>query len=424
MGIVCGSNVIKAYRTAVAVPTGYADPTLLLAATAQAADLTAYAVFNVPNQAAGYSYLDPVSGIRVTKITSSVYPVANSWATHDYSEFGPFQSGAWGSLLDQHTIQIRNSTGTPYLIDFRRGGTLSNSRALTGNFAPVLDVALCFSNDPATPQIMYVVNSGGTLRKINTATMTEVVSGFFPKTGFSDAGYPNLSVDKSDIQFSGMRSSGSIAVAWRSTDDRYITETPPGLNEPHMERDGQYVALIDNNQHVYSWDTNTDTVVDLGVNYNNNYFQHNASPRGFWFAADSTAGVPGFFNYINPYNGNTRTQTAGLGGFNHHSGNFVNDSLLPGSSLLKQWIAGSRYEPPGSPPGGWANHALGFVRLDGSDSRLICHSYNAGTYPATLSYGELPFAQPSPDGRIVVFNSNMEVTGVRSDVFVAEIPLR
>jgi len=58
------------------------------------------------------------------------------------------------------------------------------------------------------------------------------------------------------------------------------------------------------------------------------------------------------------------------------------------------------------------------VRSDGSDARLVVHHYSASpTYYAD------PFAQPSPDGKVVIFNSNMNGSG-RYDLFVAEIPLR
>jgi hypothetical protein len=62
--------------------------------------------------------------------------------------------------------------------------------------------------------------------------------------------------------------------------------------------------------------------------------------------------------------------------------------------------------------------AIGVVRSDGSDARLLAHHYSAN--PA---YFADPFAQASPDGHVVIFNSNMNGSG-RYDLFVAEVPLR
>ena len=65
------------------------DPTLLPIATIAQIPLTsAYGALNVLSRAAGSSYLDPVTGATVYKITASTFPAsAGSWG-HDYSEGG------------------------------------------------------------------------------------------------------------------------------------------------------------------------------------------------------------------------------------------------------------------------------------------------------------------------------------------------
>ncbi len=64
-------------------------------------------------------------------------------------------------------------------------------------------------------------------------------------------------------------------------------------------------------------------------------------------------------------------------------------------------------------------YAIGLQKSDGSDQRLLAHHY--GVVP--MSYYQTPWAQPSPDGKVVIFNSNMNGSG-RYDLFVAEVPLR
>ena len=62
--------------------------------------------------------------------------------------------------------------------------------------------------------------------------------------------------------------------------------------------------------------------------------------------------------------------------------------------------------------------SIGLVRSDGSDARLLLHHYSINPV-----YFADPFGKPSPDGRVVIFNSNMNGSG-RYDLFVAEMPLR
>src|SRR5258705_12995475 len=63
-------------------------------------------------------------------------------------------------------------------------------------------------------------------------------------------------------------------------------------------------------------------------------------------------------------------------------------------------------------------HAIGVQRSDGSDQRLLLHHYSANPGP---SYWAIPWGTPSPDGKVVIFNSNMNGAG-RYDLFVAEMP--
>src|SRR5213594_671217 len=106
------------------------DPTLLPVASKQAPDTAAYRALNVANQPAGFSYNDPVTGVKVWKVTSSSVPAANSGAGHDYSD-GPNEvSLGWGANHNTHTILIRSDQFPHYVVDFTRGVGLSNYRQL------------------------------------------------------------------------------------------------------------------------------------------------------------------------------------------------------------------------------------------------------------------------------------------------------
>src|SRR6266550_507053 len=68
---------------------GTPDPTLLPVATTLQAPLTAaYDALNVPAIAAGGSYLDPTTGVKVFKVTSATFPTTSANWGHDYAEGG------------------------------------------------------------------------------------------------------------------------------------------------------------------------------------------------------------------------------------------------------------------------------------------------------------------------------------------------
>src|SRR2546426_9765432 len=110
VAVACGLAPIGCERT----PTGssgpsgaIADPTLLPVASGQAPSPAAYDALLVANQPAGFSYNDPVTNVKIWKVTSSVVPAANTSAGHDYADGGNRASLGWGSSSNTHTILIR-----------------------------------------------------------------------------------------------------------------------------------------------------------------------------------------------------------------------------------------------------------------------------------------------------------------------------
>jgi hypothetical protein len=65
--------------------------------------------------------------------------------------------------------------------------------------------------------------------------------------------------------------------------------------------------------------------------------------------------------------------------------------------------------------------AVALLRLDGSDARLVCHHYSLD---AEERYEAMPKATISPDGKLVMFSSNMNDSDGRIDVFAAEVPVQ
>src|SRR6266850_6209558 len=65
------------YADAVAVGS-IVDPLLLPAATGQPTDFTAYNALNVSGMTPGQTYLDPVTGVTIVKLTTASSPVAGA----------------------------------------------------------------------------------------------------------------------------------------------------------------------------------------------------------------------------------------------------------------------------------------------------------------------------------------------------------
>jgi hypothetical protein len=167
---------------------GKANPLALPVATVTQKPLpNAYTLLNVPGLAAGGSYVDPVTGVKVYKLTSATFPAAASSWGHDYSEGGDEISlphtGTTRSVL------VRNlQTNAWWLLDFTPGTGVSKPRQLTGNLAPRMDICFTFSNNPATPYFAYVANSA-TIRRFDVRSMLEVPGDGWPITS-QDASVP------------------------------------------------------------------------------------------------------------------------------------------------------------------------------------------------------------------------------------------
>jgi len=393
------------------------DPTLLPVASAQAPNVAAYNALNVPGQPAGFSYNDPTTSVKVWKVTSSTVPAPNTGAGHDYAD-GPNQvSLGWGANNDTHTILIRGDGMAYYLVDFTRGVGFSNYRLLT--VQPRMDCAATFSSVAGQERILYIMTNSQLVR-YNTATMSVQNTGYFP---LSQTFQTWLQQDKNDVWFVGMVNA-TTAFAWNSQTNQYLTDGETWLNEPRLERDGRYVVLTSGTGTVRVWDLSNNT---LGPVQSVSSFFHNADLRGQWVHTNTNFSAP-FGQVRQVVSGGALSappttillQSAGAGF--HQAGNWVQSDADLGGDLTRQWsfISGFNYSNPSWESSLLWQEAIGVQRSDGSDRRLLLHHYDP---QIPLVYFSLPFGMPSPDGKVVIFNSNMNGSG-RYDLFVAEVPLR
>jgi hypothetical protein len=357
-----------------------------------------------------------VTQVKVWKVTSSTVPMANPGAGHDYSD-GPNEvSLGWGPNNNTHTILIgaAQGTGNYYLVDFTRGVGFSNYRRLP--VQPARDLCFTFSNLPSQPRIAYIL-TGSQVVRFNTATMATENTGFFP---LNQGLQGWLQHDKNDGWFVGLVNA-TTAFAWNSQTNQYLTHVEAWLNEARLERDGRYIALTNTNSTFRLWDLATGTFGPTQSDPINFWLGHNADLRGQWVSTDVNASAPFDLDRYYPSGGQivkTRFLNNSAGSGVHHSGAWVQSDADLGGNLNKQWSVMSGVENSAFTATALWKQGIGIVRSDGSDARLIVHHYSANP-----TYFADPFAQPSPDGKVVIFNSNMNGTG-RYDLFIAEMPLR
>ena len=467
------------------------DPAQLQTASRQTAQWQSYAGRTL---AAGGSYNDPVTGVRVWKLTSSSVPLANAGMMHMYSS-GPVQISRRQASGIHTALFYVNNNGDFWLADIAPGSGISNYRRI-----PISDAYLTatFSMRADTPEIMYYF-SGNTLVRYNTRTNAPEASGLFPKTFSALAGTTGhwLQGDKNDAWFVFMDAAATTIYAWNSQTDQLQSWAPGSLDEPHFDREGRFVASLDNANvsQVRMWDLSTGTkstnlarVVHPGFlrgefvaadpYYDTEYYISGASApvttlqpqqhsdgvmhRGDqWIQSDALTGgnlLKQWYLYSAYQDGQTslgswtlssgqiysttvgfdwNESSVGVQAVDQVSGSTTIATLTKASSLSAMtdgsffWdnAAGRLYvwaQGGGSPSGrvnafanGNIHDAIAFVRVDGSEMRLVAHTYSRGT-----TYETQPHATISPDGLMAMWTSDMGVAGGRGDVFVAEMPAR
>ncbi|PYQ06138.1 MAG: hypothetical protein DMF83_13015 [Acidobacteria bacterium] len=396
---------------------GLPDPTLLPAATALQVPLTAaYGALNIPSLAAGKTYLDPTTSVRIYKITSATYPAPGSDWGHDYSEGGDEVSLPYVGNTRAILMQQNGASGGPWwIVDFTPGTGVSNPRRLTGILAPWTGLSFTFSNNPATPYYAYVAG-GTTIRRFDIRSMNEAPGNGWPVTDSSPTWLHQSERDGFFVWLRG--ANGDTIVGYEPSTGTKKTYTNADLNEPRVDRAGRYVGVSMNKPPngliVWDWLTNSVLWSTGGDPARAPQFAHVASLKDRWMGVNWGLTWPGEFTMFTPNVPDSGVNIGGPanGSLTYGNGNWIQNPASPDD----QWALFSHYGslmPAGSAwlaPGGMI-----LITANGQ-RRLLGHPYNtAGTY----NYWSFP--KLSPDGRYVLFTSDMNGSG-RSDLFLAELP--
>jgi WD40-like Beta Propeller Repeat len=393
------------------------DPLLLPVATPLQAPLTAaYDALHVPSLPAGASYLDPTTSVKIYKLTSANYPVASPHWGHDYSEGGDEVSLPYkGNTRAVLARQDGESGGPWWLIDFTPGVGVGNPRLLGGGLSPWINVSFTFSNNPATPYYAYVSN-GTAIRRFDLRTMAEAPGDGWP---LAERGATWLHQSENDGFFVWMRGANAdTVVGYEPGTGTRKTYAHAGLNEPRIDRAGRYVGLSmdspSNGLLVWDWSANAVLWGTGGDPAGAPQFAHVASLKHRWLGVNWGLSWPDEFSMFTASVPNSARNIGGPanGTLTYGDGNWIQSP----ADLNDQWALFSNYgelQPTGAPwlaPGGMI-----LITANGQ-RRLLGHPYNTSS-----TYNYYSFPKFSPDGKYVLFTSDMDGSG-RSDLFLAELP--
>jgi len=419
---------------------------LPVATTTQTPNITAYNALNVPGLAHGATYLDPVTGVKIWKLTDSTFPSTDPLGFgHDYAEGGHEISLPHTGTT--RTILVRALTLPStvwWLIDFTPGVGVSNQRQLPVGLAPAIDNTFSFSSNPATPFYAYtaVEDATASFSTIHRFDIRTLALAEGPGTGWpvvEPSAAPGTSANravwlhgnKDDTFWTWMRgANGPTVVSYVPATGVLQTQTLPTTNEPRVDREGRYIQIVTEaavppppfNNSMSIWDTQTNTITwsapgDGGVgNIGQIPFAHQASLRRLFMGLQYNCCARAPFWNTDPSVVNSSAISSVVGGAGvpqHSSGNWVQ----PSTAQMQQWATTYFYggiQPTDGKawlfPGG-----IEYFKADGTQ-RALAHPYNTQT-----DYHRLSFAKPSPDGFYLLFTSDMNGQP-RSDVFMAELP--
>jgi hypothetical protein len=384
-------------------PNGIVDPTLLVKATGQHPATGTYG----RSLAAGQTYVDPLTGVTVLKLTDASSPQANSGIYHGYSEGGPILSQPWVGT-DGHTYYTA-IISAGWLVDIRYDTFApSNWRAAPTDG----ETRGAFSLNPATPRILYYVEPANdkTVHRYDTAINANAEQGIFPYTPSSGSRLQWLQVNLNDQWLVGLLGTTTVGVRLSDGLERVIPAGTHDVDEPHLDREFPVVYISTND--INNWIINLETGATVAKN-----------DPGNVDAADHEAPLRGrivVVNYVpngivsTDYQGNVavafRPSPTDWSGDFHMAAQWVFNN--PNQYfVIDQWKSAGNFAI--------YKGMIGFASLAGDVRLIAAHDATGISYDT----GGQPHPTLSPDGKLVMWTSNMNGSS-RFDVFVARVPVR
>ena len=349
----------------------------------------------------GQSYVDPLSGVRVWRLTDASLGLGRQ-AVPSYAS-GPYQISHPRADGTRHVVLVTD--GDHVLIDWNAASGVGTPRRAPGG-----ELRFSFSANPATPGRAYYLQGSAIYQY-------DVDSGNGSRLAdFGGQRFTWFQQDADDEWFVMMRGDGSETLAWnRLTGQTHLVETSQldgSLDDIRIDRDGRWLFLMAN-QDQPSGGSGTDlVVVDLESGELSDprvRSTHAAGVRGFLIAHNPDLSDQEDFYFDPAVQERTYTSLLTDRMDGHYSGQWVHKNA-PGTL---QWALFSGWS---GQPGRHVFNSLAVFRVDGSDLRFLAHHGSTGQ-----EYWAQPHATISPDGHVVIWGSDMGGSD-RIDTFLALLP--
>lgn len=407
-----------------------ADPTQLPEATKPGQTRSGGSTYG-RSLAANQTYVDPVSGVTVLKVTSGSVPIGGQTPgiSHGYATSGPRVSQPWVDSGDGHTKYTLCLDFISHMVDIDYNDFQAENFRNVGDAAGPGDTGMAFSMNTATPRISYYLD-GTVIRRFNTATNADAASGIFPYTiAVGSGGVLWFGTMIDDAWMAWMRGTEFMALKTSDSTLRRASQARTTLahDELHLDLLNPFVYMVtDNGLPNYNalWNLVADTIDITPGTQNANgpmISSHSATGPGYSVGTAALESGGGMFLY----RGDTNTISQPITDYtDYHSA----DEWYTNADWCFNLPAG--YSVPGD---GWhltvledhdeptvkvREYMMAFVKNDGSSIRVIGHHDSSG-----VDYDHFSKARLSPDGKLVVWTSDMNNSSGRWDVFVAKMPV-
>jgi hypothetical protein len=427
------------------------DPTQLPIATTTQTPVSAaiYNALNVATLPVGGFYADPITGVKIYRLTNNGFPASGVSFAHAYSDVGDEISYPYSGTT--RAVHITQSNGTQWVIDFTPpvgagNATVGNARQLgvSGRPQPNNEIAFAFSSNPATPYLCYIGSAGAeglaSVRCYDFRDWTQPAVTGFPVTGERDVNA--LCQSANDTFFTWMRGVRSSPVVGyepststkKTFDGVYNTHTYD-MVAPRVDRSPtrRYISIgcgttggaaADENHGLF-WDWTNNVIVWANGTWGTPPpspstllpFAHVGALKGRFFSGAWHDSYPCKASRFYPETANSGTRLQQIIPDNnvHGSGNWSNQTPEDDTQygLISHYgsILPSAFNWVG--PGGCIIGTMEATAV----WRLAFHPYSA-----TANYTFSDFCKWSPDGLYIMFTSDMYGTA-RSDVFLMEMPV-
>jgi len=389
------------------------------------------------------------SGLKIWRLTTDTFPVnaASSLLTGvDYAE-GANRIGrpALAAPTTYPILCSRVDSGggnQVYLLNF----DIATGGVTLKMLLPGSEAEGGTSLSWATPNVMYVIGRSGAafLRKydISGASPVEITGGVWPH---AVSGYSGRAIwfqqSADDRWFSWQEyPSGPTVWVWDSQTNTTYSHSFSGMDEHKLDLNGRYVwVTLGSNGPIQRWDPVAGTFPQVNspvpLCFSATYVGHCGVGRKFTYGADGNCNPSVFWRFdleaASPAFTVVNNNVFYINNLYSNHGWVDQPNAIAGNPsqygiLAWQGVDGTIDLSDGQigPQTKLRLGDLGMFKLDGSDYRLLCCGYSQGNVNGTAAYyANALWPNWAPDGKFVVFNSNMRQQSVRNYAFAVILPV-